>query len=194
MAEGTFGVVHSIGAKQNTQREYESVIILRPETAKQEIAELIARIQKVFVDRGGRLLKIDSWGIRVLAYPVEHYRKGIYLYWRYLGGSDMVAEFERHMRLVDKVIRFYTVLVDQDVDPEARPSEVTEELLDAASEPGPDPDVLAKKAAEEAAARRAAGEYDDDDDDRPRRDRSSVEDDTEFPEELDGANEGAGED
>jgi small subunit ribosomal protein S6 len=193
MAEGTFGVVHSIGAKQNTQREYESVIILRPETAKQEIAELIARIQKVFVDRGGRLLKIDSWGIRVLAYPVEHYRKGIYLYWRYLGGSDMVAEFERHMRLVDKVIRFYTVLVDQDVDPEARPSEVTEELLDAASEPGPDPDVLAKKAAEEAAARRAAGEYDDDDDDRPRRDRS-IEDDTEFPEELDGANEGAGED
>ena len=193
MAEGTFGVVHSIGAKQNTQREYESVIILRPETAKPEIAELIARMQKVFADRGGRLLKIDSWGIRVLAYPVEHYRKGIYLYWRYLGGSDMVAEFERHMRLVDKVIRFYTVLVDQDVDPEARPSEVTEELLDAASEPGPDPDVLAKKAAEDAAARRAAGEYDDDDDDRPRRDRS-VEDDTEFPEELDGANEGAGED
>lgn len=193
MAEGTFGVVHSIGAKQNTQREYESVIILRPETAKPEIAELIARMQKVFADRGGRLLKIDSWGIRVLAYPVEHYRKGIYLYWRYLGGSDMVAEFERHMRLVDKVIRFYTVLVDQDVNPEARPSEVTEELLDAASEPGPDPDVLAKKAAEEAAARRAAGEYDDDDDDRPRRDRS-IEDDTEFPEELDGANEGAGED
>jgi small subunit ribosomal protein S6 len=191
MAEGTFGAVHSIGAKQNTQREYESVIILRPETAKPEIAELIARMQKVFVDRGGRLLKIDSWGIRVLAYPVEHYRKGIYLYWRYLGGSDMVAEFERHMRLVDRVIRFYTVLVDQDVDPNARPSEVTEELLDAAAEPGPDPDVLARKAAEEAAARRSAGEevdeYDDDDDDDRRR-RSRDGDDTDFPEELDGAN------
>jgi small subunit ribosomal protein S6 len=154
-AEGTFGAVQSVAAKQNTQREYESVIILRPETAKPEIAELIARMQKVFDERGGRLLKIDSWGIRVLAYPVAHYRKGIYLYWRYLGGSDMVAEFERHMRLVDRVIRFYTVLVDQDIDPEARPSEVTEELLDAASEPGPDPDVVARKAAEEAAARRA---------------------------------------
>lgn len=165
MAEGTFGVVHSIGAKQNTQREYESVIILRPETAKPEIAELIARMQKVFTDRGGRLIKIDSWGIRVLAYPVQHYRKGIYLYWRYLGGSDMVAEFERHMRLVDKVIRFYTVRVDDDVDPDARPSEVTEELLEAASEPGPDPDVLARKAAEEAAARRALEEEEDDDDD-----------------------------
>lgn len=190
MAEGTFGVVHSIGAKQNTQREYESVIILRPETAKPEIAELIARMQKVFVDRGGRLLKIDSWGIRVLAYPVAHYRKGIYLYWRYLGGSDMVAEFERHMRLVDKVIRFYTVRVDDDVDPDARPSEVTEELLDAASEPGPDPDVLARKAAEEAAARRGSDDYDDDDDYRDRdRDRDREDDDdsdSEYPEELEG--------
>ena len=182
MAEGTFGVVHSIGAKQNTQREYESVIILRPETAKPEIAELIARMQKVFVDRGARLLKIDSWGIRVLAYPVEHYRKGIYLYWRYLGGSDMVAEFERHMRLVDRVIRFYTVLVDQDVDPTARPSEVTEELLDAAAEPGPDPDVLARKAAEEAAARRGSDdEYEDDDDYRDRdRDREPEDGGAEF--------------
>ena len=181
MAEGTFGVVHSIAAKQNTQREYESVIILRPETAKPEIAELIARMQKVFVDRGGRLLKIDSWGIRVLAYPVQHYRKGIYLYWRYLGGSDMVAEFERHMRLVDRVIRFYTVLVDQDVDPEARPSEVTEELLDAASEPGPDPDVVARKAAEEAAARRGSEDYDDDDDDYSRdRDREPEDGGAEF--------------
>src|SRR5688572_18137187 len=181
MAEGTFGVVHSIGAKQNTQREYESVIILRPETAKPEIAELIARMQKVFADRGGRLLKIDSWGIRVLAYPVEHYRKGIYLYWRYLGGSDMVAEFERHMRLVDKVIRFYTVLVDQDVDPEARPSEVTEELLDAASEPGPDPDVVARKAAEEAAARRGSeDEYDDEDDYNRDRDREPEDGGAEF--------------
>jgi small subunit ribosomal protein S6 len=191
MAEGTFGVVHSIGAKQNTQREYESVIILRPETAKPEIAELIARMQKVFVDRGGCLLKIDSWGIRVLAYPVEHYRKGIYLYWRYLGGSDMVAEFERHMRLVDRVIRFYTVVVDQDVDPHARPSEVTEELLDAAAEPGPDPDVIARKAAEEAAARRGTDQEDDDyddDDDDDRRRRSRDGDDTDFPEELDGAN------
>ena len=157
-AASSAGVINSVSARQNTQREYESVIILRPETGKPEIAELIERMQKVFTDRGGRLLKIDSWGIRVLAYPVAHQRKGIYLYWRYLGGSDMVAEFERHMRLVDKVIRFYTVRVDEDVDPNARPSEITEELLDAASEPGPDPDEVARKAAEEAAARRAAEE------------------------------------
>lgn len=145
------GIVRSVSSKQGTQREYESVIILRPSTGKPEISALIERMQGVFGEQGGRLIKIDSWGTRILAFPVRHERKGIYLYWRYLGGSDTVAEFERLLGLSDKVIRFYTIKVDEDVDPEARPSEVTDELLDAAAEPGPDPEELARQAAEEAA-------------------------------------------
>lgn len=166
------GVVHSVSSKRGTQREYESVTILRPSTGKPEIAALIERMQGTFVEYGARLIKIDSWGTRILAFPVEHERKGIYLYWRYLGGSDIVREFERLMGLSDKVIRFYTVRIDEDVDPDARPSEVTEELLDAASEPGPDPEELARKAAEEA-ARRAAEEA-------PMRDRDRDDDDDDY--------------
>jgi len=151
------GVVHSVASKRGTQREYESVTILRPSTGKPEIAALIERMQGTFNEYGARLIKIDSWGTRILAFPVDHERKGIYLYWRFLGGSDIVAEFERLMGLSDKVIRFYTVKIDEDVDPEARPSEVTEELLEAATDPGPDPEELQRLAAEEA-ARRAAEE------------------------------------
>jgi small subunit ribosomal protein S6 len=168
----TQGRVLSQGDRVGTQRDYESVTILRPETSRQEIADLLTRMQGVFTERGAKLLKIDSWGTRVLAFPIAHCRKGIYLYWRYLGGSDVVAEFERHMRLSDRCIRFYTVRVDENVDPEARPSEVTEELLEAATDPGPDPDELAKIAAAAEAQRqaeleaaRAARVIEDDDDD-----------------------------
>ncbi len=147
------GIVRSVSSKQGTQREYECVIILRPSTGKPEIAALIERMQGMFSDYGGTLIKIDSWGTRILAFPVRHERKGIYLYWRFLGGSDIVAEFERLMGLSDKVIRFYTIKIDEDVDPEARPSEVTDELLEAASDPGPDPEEVARLAAEAEAAR-----------------------------------------
>jgi small subunit ribosomal protein S6 len=155
-AQISAGRIDSVSARQGTQREYESVLILRPETGKAEISDFIDRMRKVIDDRGGRLLKIDSWGIRVLAFPIRHCRKGIYLYWRFLGGSDMVAEFERHMRLSDKIVRFYTVRVDEDVDPDARPSEVTDEILEAVSEPGPDPEEVARQRAAEEEARRAA--------------------------------------
>jgi small subunit ribosomal protein S6 len=166
------GRVLSQSSRLGTQREYESVIILRPETTRPEIGELIARMQEVITSRGAKLMKIDSWGTRVLAFPIAHSRKGIYLYWRYLGGSDVVAEFERHMRLSDKIIRFYTVLVDEDVDPEARPTEVTDELIEAATDPGPDPDELARIAAAEEAQR--AHEHDS------RRDRDEFEGEAEF--------------
>ncbi len=160
------GLVLSQRARIGTQREYESIIILRPEISRPEVAELIARMQDAFAARGAKLMKLDSWGTRVLAFPIAHNRKGIYLYWRYLGGSDIVAEFERLMRLSDKVLRFYTVLIDEDVDPEARPSEVTDELLEAATDPGPDPDELAKIAAAEEATRQA--------EEHSRRDRGDV--------------------
>ncbi|MCR9165993.1 MAG: 30S ribosomal protein S6 [Nannocystaceae bacterium] len=151
--EAAAGAVQSVASRQNTQREYETVTILRPDTGKPQIKSLIERVQGVVEKQSGNLIKIDSWGMRVLAYPVAHQRKGIYLYWRYLGGSDMVAEVERNMRLSDRVMRFYSVRVDDDVDPNARPSEIDDELLDAVSEPGPDPDELARQAAEEEAKR-----------------------------------------
>ena len=151
------GVIHSQASRIGTQREYESVIIIKPDTPKPEILQLITRMQGVFGERGGKLLKVDSWGMRVLAYPVKKNRKGIYLYWRYLGGSDMVTEFERLLGLASEVVRFYTTRIDDDVDPDARPSEITDELLDAAAEPGPDPDEL-RRQAEEEAARLAAEE------------------------------------
>lgn len=156
--DAAVGVVQSVASRQNTQREYETVTILRPDTGKPQIKALIERVQGVVEKQSGNLIKIDSWGMRVLAYPVAHQRKGIYLYWRYLGGSDMVAEVERNLRLSDRVMRFYSVRVDDDVDPNARPSEIDEELLDAVSEPGPDPDELARQAAEEEAKRIAAEE------------------------------------
>jgi small subunit ribosomal protein S6 len=155
-AELSAGRIESVSAHKGTQREYESVLILRPETSKAEISDFIARMRKVIADRSGTLIKIDSWGIRVLAFPIRHCRKGIYLYWRFLGGSDMVAEFERHMRLSDKIIRFYTIRIDDDVDPNARPSEVTDEIVEAVSEPGPDPEEVARQRAAEEEARRAA--------------------------------------
>ena len=137
----TTGQVVSYGALQGTQREYETVMILRPQANKADILALVKRLQPIFAKAGGTLLKIDSWGMRLLSYPIAHEKKGIYLYWHYVGGSEIVTEFERNLRNIDVIIRYYTVRVADDVDPNARPSEVTDDLLEAVSEPGPDPVV-----------------------------------------------------
>jgi small subunit ribosomal protein S6 len=106
-------------------------------------------MQGVFEKCGARLIKIENWGNRLLAYPIKRSANGIYLYWRYLGGSDIVHEFERNLRLTDSVLRFYTVLVDEDVDPAARPSEITDDLLENISEPPPEPEPEPAREVEE---------------------------------------------
>ena len=152
----TTGQIASYGALQGTQREYETVMILRPQANKTDILALVKRLHPIFANTGGTLLQIDNWGIRILAYPVAHQPKGIYLYWHYVGGSDIVAEFERNLRNLDLITRYYTVRVAEDVDPTARPSEVTEDLLEAVSDPGPDPDEVRLAAEAEAEKVRAA--------------------------------------
>jgi small subunit ribosomal protein S6 len=117
----------SLRDKPGTSREYETIFILRPDTANDAIAQVNTRLRGIVEGMGGKVLKCDNWGKRKLAYEVKKQLKGIYLYWQYLAQSGTVEEVERNLRMLDNVIRFYTVKIDMDVDVTARPSDVTEE-------------------------------------------------------------------
>jgi small subunit ribosomal protein S6 len=161
----TQDTVRSYAALRNTQREFETTMILRPDINKDGIADVVTRLQALYERNGGRMQKIDNWGLRTLAYPIQAHKKGIYLYVRYLGGSDIVKELERNLRIWDEVVRYLTVVIDGDVNPEARPSDVDDETLDAASDVTPDPlDIAAEKAAA-LAGHDADDDYEDEDDD-----------------------------
>ena len=70
---------------------------------------------------GGKVLTVDNWGKRKLAYEIAKQLKGIYLYWQYLGTAGLVEELERNLRMLDSVIRYHTIKLDSNVDPNARP-------------------------------------------------------------------------
>ena len=123
-------------------REYETIYILRPDSTNDVIAQVNQKVRGVIEAGGGILLKIDNWGKRKLAYEVKKQLKGIYLYWRYLATSGVVEELERNLRMLDSVIRYYTVKVDADVLPDAKPSEVTEETWTKAAETAADEEEI----------------------------------------------------
>lgn len=131
-------MLQSMRDQPGTQREYETIYIVRPEATTDQLQELNTRVKGVIEGSSGKLLKVENWGKRKLAYEIKKNTKGIYLYWRYLAPSALVAELERNLRMIDLVIRFLSVRVDADVDPNARPSDVTAESFDAAAESRPD--------------------------------------------------------
>ena len=122
------------------KREYETIYILRPDSTSDVIAQVNQKVRGVIESGGGTLLKIDNWGKRKLAYEVKKQLKGIYLYWQYLGSTGVVEEIERNLRMLDQVIRYYTVKVDENVDPTAKPAAIDDEFL-----PSLDNDIPLKK-------------------------------------------------
>jgi len=149
----------SMRDEPGTQREYETIFILRPDTNQEGITQVNGKVRTVIEQMGGKILKLDNWGKRKLAYEIKKQLKGIYLYWQFLGSTGMVEEIERNLRMLDSVVRYYTVMVDSDIDPAARPSNVDEETFVKAASTVPDEEELVT-----GAAPRPFGDDDDDDD------------------------------
>ncbi|MBA3538958.1 MAG: 30S ribosomal protein S6 [Deltaproteobacteria bacterium] len=125
-----------------TSREYETTYILRPNTSNEGVAEVNNRIKGIIEGMGGKVLKVDNWGKRRLAYEVAKERKGIYLYWLYLANPGVVEETERNLRMLDSVVRYLTVKVDEDIQIEARPSEIDDASYDKAAQTAADEEDL----------------------------------------------------
>jgi small subunit ribosomal protein S6 len=108
-------------------REYETIYILRPNVDNETAEKVIDRARNVVKRLDGTVTKLDNWGKRRLAYPIQKNTRGIFVYLKYVGFGDLVAELERNLRLLDEVVRFQTVLLREDIDPatvEVDPEEV----------------------------------------------------------------------
>ena len=78
-----------------------------------------ARVNDAVERERGKLVKVETWGRRKLAYPLKKHRRGVYVYLRYVGSGGLVAEVERNLKLQDAVVKYMTVQTADDVDLEA---------------------------------------------------------------------------
>ena len=132
----------SLADAPNTLREYETIYVLRPDTVNDKVAEVNGRVRTIIESMGGKVLNVDNWGKRKLAYEIRKQLKGIYLYWQYLAAPEVVAEFERNMRMLDSVIRYMTVQTAVDVDPGGRDSTISDESYEKAATTAADEEEL----------------------------------------------------
>jgi small subunit ribosomal protein S6 len=112
---------------------YETIYIVKPELADDELKGLTAKVQDIVTSMKGDLKKLDDWGLRKLAYPIEKFARGRYFYLRYDGDAPLIAELERRLRLDDKVIRYQSVKLEKETvaSAVAQPAAVEAEVAEA---------------------------------------------------------------
>lgn len=101
-----------------TIRQYETTYIIQSNLEDDGRTKAMERIQDVIGKCGGTIARVDEWGVRKLAYPIEKQSRGEYVYMRYSAPAETILELERIMRLMVPVMKFLTVRLDSDA-PEA---------------------------------------------------------------------------
>lgn len=143
-------------------RRYESVVILDPEMAEDDVRNFTDRYTQLVNTNGGEIIKIEDWGLKRLAYLVKKKERGRYILFDYVGVPALISEIERQFKIAEEVLKFLSVKLDHEVDleafkqppKEAAPAEAVEPEsgeFEALAEQ-PEAAVVAPAAAEEAPA------------------------------------------
>jgi len=93
----------------NQQSYYETMYILRPDIAEDEVTNHIDKYNKLLEEFGGTILDSQMRGKRRLAYQISKHREGIYVQLSHQGDGQHIFKIEKAMRLSEDVIRYMTV-------------------------------------------------------------------------------------
>lgn len=97
-----------------SDRQYELVYILPPDTTEQQVTELHEQLDAVVSKMHGTIEKTENWGRRRLAYEIAHHKEGVYVLEVINGSGELMKELDRRLRVMDQVIRHLTVRVDHE--------------------------------------------------------------------------------
>jgi len=94
---------------KNQEIYYETMYILRPDIAEEEVSNHIDKYNKLLENMGGKVLDSQMRGKRRLAYPIAKNREGIYVQLSHQGDGQHIEKIEKAMRLSEDVIRYMTI-------------------------------------------------------------------------------------
>ena len=92
---------------------YEHVFLARQDVSAQQVETLVEQFKGLIEGAGGSVGKVESWGLRSLAYRIKKNRKAHYTLMNITAPHAAVAEMERQMGLSEDVLRFKTIKVDE---------------------------------------------------------------------------------
>jgi small subunit ribosomal protein S6 len=104
-------------------RRYETIFVLRPDLGEGPLRQSIKRIEDI-VGHGGELIETDEWGVRELAYNIKRERRGYYVRLDYVAPGPVMNEVERNLKLMDQVLRYLSVMVEEEADAAQLRSEI----------------------------------------------------------------------
>lgn len=96
-------------------RRYEVMFIVHPSSSDEGIGQITGQMEEVVRSYAGEVHGIDRLGKKKLAYEIRDLQEGIYILLTIGAAGECVKELERRLKVNDRVLRYLTVRVDEDL-------------------------------------------------------------------------------
>jgi len=109
-------------------RDYELGIVINPEVGDEQARAIVERVTQLISTNDGEVVRVNAWGRRRLAYPIERHRDGLYFYFDLILDPQSIVEIERTLRVNEDVIRHLLKLRDPKVVAQQRIAEAQRDI------------------------------------------------------------------
>ena len=94
-------------------KQYETVFIATPVLSETQMKEAVAKYVS-FIKENGEVVYEEDWGLKQLAYPIQHKTSGFYYLVEFKSTPEFVATLETQYHRDERIIRYLTVALDKD--------------------------------------------------------------------------------
>ena len=93
-------------------RHYEVVFIVHPDQSEQ-VPAMVERYRGMVTARSGRIHRLEDWGRRQLAFPIQKLHKAHYVLMNIECDKEALGELEHAFRFNDAVLRHLVIVRDE---------------------------------------------------------------------------------
>ena len=94
-------------------KQYETVFIATPVLSDSQMKEAVAKYVDLIKSNGGEIVYQEDWGLKQLAYPIQHKTSGFYYLIEFKADPQFVATLETQYHRDERIIRYITVALDK---------------------------------------------------------------------------------
>ncbi len=93
--------------------QYEAVFIMNPVLSDEQVGETVSKFKGLLEAKEGKVLNEESWGLKKLAYPIQHKRSGFYHLLEFQAPGDSIQGLEVELKRDERIMRFLTMKMDK---------------------------------------------------------------------------------
>ena len=94
-------------------KNYETVFILTPVLSDDQVKDTVDKFKKILKDADAEIVSEEKWGLRKLAYPIQHKKTGFYNLVEFKAPPSSIIKIETELKRDETVMRFLTIALEK---------------------------------------------------------------------------------